>query len=115
MEHVSAACAGRGYHGDSLYGRCTDCGMTWEEQQAQAQARTAFPPIGAVEGGSGELAGGDVQALPRERAPRRRKATRHDQRTPLPGDPGWEGYRAGRLAARDELQAAADEQKHGKK
>jgi hypothetical protein len=49
----------------------------------------AFPAIGVVDTGRGELAGGDVQAV--QFNLKRRRPSRHDQRTPLPGDPGWKG------------------------
>lgn len=49
----------------------------------------ALPPVvpamTASEPGTGELAGGDVQALPQSARPRVRKGNRHDQRNPLPG------------------------------
>lgn len=54
-----------------------------------------IPPIGPPSEGTGELAGGDVQPLPRSHHPRARKETKHDQRTPLPGDPDWEEHRRG--------------------
>lgn len=47
-------------------------------------APVTIPPIGLVSEGKGELAGGDVQALPRTAKPRTRKGNRHDQRTALP-------------------------------
>lgn len=39
----------------------------------------AIPAVGLVSVGTGELAGGDVQTLPREGKPRTRRPNRHDQ------------------------------------
>ena len=50
----------------------------------QASLQPKVPAIGHTSQGTGELAGGDVQALPRTHKPRTRRANRHDQRTPLP-------------------------------
>jgi hypothetical protein len=57
----------------------------------RGSARTEFPAIGDTSTGRGELAGGDVQAV--RFSKKRRRPTRHDQTTPLPGDPGWDEYR----------------------
>jgi hypothetical protein len=51
---------------------------------------TSIPPIGEVDVGRGELTGGDVQAVRFNK--RLRVASRHDQNTPLPGDPTFEAF-----------------------
>jgi hypothetical protein len=60
------------------------CCKPTEAQRAAVLALVTIPAIGTVEQGKGELAGGDVQALPRDRKPRTSKGNRHDQRSPLP-------------------------------
>lgn len=69
--------------------RCADCGHSGTFLDMVGHSHPSVPAIGDTSQGVGELAGGDVQALPRTHRPRTRKGNRHDQRTPLPGDPGF--------------------------
>lgn len=65
-------------------------GVTPAPYAAHAQGAVhPIPAIGDTSEGKGELAGGDVQALPRSHRPRTSKGNRHAQRTPLPGDPDF--------------------------
>lgn len=83
--------------------RCSECGqamtfLDWHDHvhpdpapellEALRASNPSIPSIGPTSEGKGELAGGDVQAMPR-RPKTRRRANRHDQRTPLPGDPDF--------------------------
>lgn len=50
----------------------------------------SIPAIGVRSEGRGELAGGDVQGV--QFHLKKRRPSRHDQRTPLPGDPAFETF-----------------------
>jgi hypothetical protein len=74
---------------------CPVCGHTdGHSKDCPRAVRDQFPAIGDTSTGRGELAGGDVQAV--RFSKKRRRPTRHDQKTPLPGDPGWDDYRKGK-------------------